>query len=907
MPNWNHIVREHLAVLRLPPEREIEIVEELALHLEAIYEDALTDGLSAVEAEARAVQSYDWRLLECELSLAEQPLATRALQPSLELIERKGGIRMESFIQNLRFGARMLLKNPGFAAVVVLTLALGIGANAALFSVVNGVLLNPLPYPQPEQLVTLHQSKPNFETGAMPYPNFRDLQRENRTFAAMAISRPTGFILTGAGEAERISAQHVTADFFTVLGVMPQLGRNFAPGEDQAGAAPIVLISAELWQRKFGSAPDALGRSLTLDDRSYTIVGVLPASFNLRVTLFRPADAYVPIGQWNNPALENRGAALALHGIGRLKPGVTIEQSQADLNRVMSGLAVAYPDTNKGNGAKILPLKQRMVGSVGQILWLLLGAVGFVLLIACVNVSNLLLARSTGRTREFAIRAALGAHPWRLLRQLLTESTLLALAGGGLGLAVAAWGTQAALSALPTTLPRADEIGLDGRVLLFTLIISPAAGMLSGLAPALKTSERRLAETLKEGGRGSQGGRASAQGVFVAVELALALVLLVGAGLMIRSLNALWNVDPGFRPDNVLTFELNLPASMRAANPEAIRSALREPSAKLNSMPGVRAASFSASSRPLQGVNDNYFWLEGQPRPASASEMSSAMTYRVEPGYLAAMGIPLKQGRFFTEQDNEQSEPVVVIDEVFARKHFPNADPIGKRVNYARNLAQIIGVVGHVKQWGLDADDSASIRAQLYEPFRQMGDNALPRLSSVGVVMRAEGAAPALWDSIRRVVQSQNSENVIFSLQTMNEVIAGSLARRRFSMTLLNAFAVVALLLSSVGLYGVISYLVGQRTHELGVRIALGAQRRDVLRLVLNHGMKLALLGVALGLAGALALTRLLKTLLFGVSATDPLTFGLAALLLVMVVWLACYFPARRATKVDPMIALRHE
>ena len=813
----------------------------------------------------------------------------------------------DEMFQDLRFGVRMLLKNLGFTAVVVLTLALGIGANAALFSVVNGVLLNPLPFPQPEQLVTLHQSKPNFETGAMPYPNFRDLRRENRTFSAMAISRPTGFSLTGAGEAERVNAQFVTADFFTVLGVKPQLGRNFAPGEDERGAAPIVIIGADLWQRKFGSAPDMLGKSLALDDRSYTIVGVLPANFNLRVTLFRPADVYAPIGQWNNPALENRVAALALHGIGRLKPGVTIEQAQADLNRVMRDLAVAYPDTNKDNGAKLLPLKQRMVGGVGQILWMLLGAVGFVLLIACVNVSNLLLARSTGRAREFAIRAALGAGRLRLLRQLLTESTLLALAGGGLGLAFAAWGTRAALSALPTALPRADEVGLDGRVLLFTLAISLGAGALSGLAPALKTSERRLAETLKVGGRGSQGGRASAQGVFVAIEMALALVLLIGAGLMIRSLNALWNVDPGFRPDNVLTFGLNLPPSLRTSGPEAIRSALRELSEKLTSTPGVRAASFSAGSRPFQDVNDDYFWLEGQPRPASTSEMHSALGYRVEPGYLATMGIPVKQGRFFTEQDHERSEPVVVIDEVFARKHFPNADPIGKRVNYAGNLAQIIGVVGHVKQWGLDADDTASIRAQIYEPFRQMGDNALPRLSSAGMVMRAEVATPALWDSIRRVVQSQNRENVIFRPQTMNEIIAGSLAQRRFSMTLLNVFAVVALLLASVGLYGVISYLVSQRTQELGVRIALGAQRSDVLRLVLNHGMKMALGGVALGLLAALGLTRLLAKMLYGVSATDPATFAGIALLLTAVALLACFVPSWRATKVDPLVALRHE
>jgi predicted permease len=813
----------------------------------------------------------------------------------------------DEMFQDLRYGLRMLLKNPGFTAVVVLTLALGIGANAALFSVVNGVLLNPLPYPQPEQLVTLHQSKPNFETGAMPYPNFRDLQKENQTFSGMAISRPFGFNLTGAGEAERLNAQLVSADFFSVLGVTPALGRNFTLSEDERGAAPVVIISAELWQRKFGAAPDVAGKSLTLDDRSYTIIGVIPASFNLRVSLFRSADVYVPIGQWNNPALENRGAALALHGLGRLKPGVTIEQAHADLNRVMQNLAAAYPETNKGNGAKILPLKQRMVGGVGQILWLLLGAVGFVLLIACVNVSNLLLARSTARTREFAIRAALGAGRWRLLRQLLTESTLLALMGGGLGLAFATWGTQAALSVLPTALPRAEEIGMNGRVLLFTLTISLLTGMFAGLAPALRTSERGLAETLKEGGRGSHGGRVRAQGIFVAVEMALALVLLIGAGLMIRSLNALWQVDPGFRPDNVLTFGINLPTSLRTAGPETMRSALRELSEKLNSMPGVQAASFSASSRPLQDVNDNIFWLEGQPRPTNPSEMPSALTYRVEPGYLATMGIPLKQGRFFTEQDHEQSEPVVVIDEVLARNYFPNATALGKRINYQGNLAEIIGVVGHVKQWGLDADDTASIRAQIYEPFRQMGDNGLPRLSSVGVVMRVEGAAPTLWDSVRRVVQSQNRENIIFSPQTMNDVIAGSLSRRRFSMTLLNAFAVVALLLSSIGLYGVISYLASQRTHELGIRIALGAQRSDVLGLVLNHGMKMALGGVALGLLAAVGLTRLLAELLYGVGATDPATFVVVTLLLVSVALLACFVPAWRATQVDPLLALRQE
>ena len=815
--------------------------------------------------------------------------------------------------QDLRFGARMLLKNPGGAAVIIITLALGIGANAALFSVVNGVLLNPLPYPEPERLVTLHQSKPNFSAGAMPYPNFRDLKRENQTFSAMAISRGTGFSLVGAGEAERVTGQFVTADFFSALGVKPLLGRDFSPGEDEPGSGPVALISEDLWRRKFGSSQDALGRGLTLDDKSYTIAGVIPANFKLQVNNFRAADVYVPIGQWNNPALRNRGAALGLHGIGRIKPGVTVEQAEADLNRLMRGLAAAYPETNRNNGAKLVPLKQRMVGSVGTTLWMLLGAVGFVLMIACVNVSNLLLARSTGRTREFAIRAALGAGQWRLLRQSLTESTLLALAGGGLGLLIAAWGTKAALGALPTTLPRSEEIGLDGRVLLFTVAVSLLTGILSGLAPALKTSQRRLSETLKEGARAAGGGRGRAQGVLVALEMAMALVLLIGAGLMIRSLNALWKVNPGFRPDNLLTFQLNFPPSVstgRSAGPDAIRAHVRELSDKLSSLPGVRAASFSSGALPLLWEDDWYFWIDGKPKPASQSEMNTALVYIVEPGYLTTMGIPLKQGRFFTDQDNERYPNVAVIDEALAKKYFGAENPIGKRIHLGddEDSLQIVGVVGHTKQWDLGPDERQPLQTQLYIPFRAMSDDELRGgISVVNVVMRSDGAGLALWDSIRGAVQSHNSQNIITRPQTMNEVIAGSLARRRFSMTLLNAFAAVALLLASVGLYGVISYLVGQRTHELGVRIALGAGRREVLRLVINHGMKMALGGVAIGLIAAFGLTRLMANMLYGVSPTDPVTFAAIAALLAAVAMAACLVPAWRATKVDPLVALRHE
>ncbi|HEX3229289.1 MAG TPA: ABC transporter permease, partial [Pyrinomonadaceae bacterium] len=602
---------------------------------------------------------------------------------------------MDTLIKDIRFGIRSLLRQPGFAAVAVITLALGIGINAALFSVVNGVLLNPLPFPESEQLVTFDQSKPNFETGAIPYPNFLDLRKENQTFSAMTILRSQSFSLLGSGEPERVSGRYVSADFCVVFGIKPILGRAFAPREDEPGVGPVVLISNALWQRKFGGAQDITSRTLILDDKSFAVIGVLPADF----TLFRNTDVFVPIGQWNRP-LNSRSAALGLHGMGRLKPGVTIEQGRADLNRIMQNLAVTYPETNKGNGATVGSLKERVVGDIRGTLWLLLGAVGFVLLIACVNVGNLMLARATSRRREFAIRAALGAGWWRLVRQSLTESMLLALAGGGWGLVLANWGTQAALGVLPTTLPRASEVHLDYRVLIFTIGVTLLSGILAGIAPALKNSRWRLSETLKESGRGNTS-RGRGQTVLVAVEVALAVVLLIGGGLMVRSLRALWNVDPGFRADNVLTFGLSFSPSLRTANPETIRNTLRQLSADINATPGVRAASFSAGASPLQGEDDLFFWIDGTPKPASQSEMHMALIYQVEPTYLTAMGIPLKQGRFFENRDDEKSQQVVVIDDIFANKFFPGENPIGKRIRQGDDDPQtIIGVVGHVKQWG---------------------------------------------------------------------------------------------------------------------------------------------------------------------------------------------------------------
>lgn len=806
-------------------------------------------------------------------------------------------------LQDIRYAFRMLLKKPGFTIVVVLTLALGIGANAAIFSVVKGVLLNPLPFPDPDQLVTIHQSKPNFETGAIPYLNFVDMQRENQTLSSMAISRGAGFTLIGAGEAERVTARMVSADFFSVYGIKPAYGRNFTREDDRRGADPVTIISERLWARKFNSASDLIEKSITLDDKSYRVIGILPGNFKVSV-----ADVYVPIGAWASPALENRSAALGIHGIGRIKPGVTVEQAEADLDRVMGTLSEMYPASNKGHGAKLIRLKERLVGDVEPVLLMLFAAVGLVLLIACVNVSNLMLARATGRTREFAIRAALGAGRWRLLRQSLIESTMLALVGGAAGMFIAGWGTTAAIKALPTALPREEEIALDVRVLLFTVGISLLTGIVAGLAPALKTSQWRFNESLKESGRGAGTARARAQGAFVVAEMAMALVLLIGAGLLIRSLNALWNVDPGFNADNVMTFGVTFPPSMRSATADAGRAYLRDLSNRLNEMPGVTAASLTVAATPMVSEDDRYFWIDGQPKPANASDMHMALFYVVEPGYLPAMGIQLKKGRFFSNQDDERSARVIVVDEMLALQRFGNEDPIGRRLHLDDEGAyEIVGVVGHVKQWGLDGDDQ-ELQAQMYVPLRAAPDAQVAGPGGTGVVLRADSdIGPSFMTSVRDVVRQQNNQNVIANTQTMNEVIADSLGQRRFAMIVLGAFAAAALLLASLGIYGVISYLVGQRSRELGIRVALGASRRQILTLVLGHGLKMTLAGVVLGLVAAFGLTRLIRTMLYGVGATDPATFGIIAVLLTIVALVACYLPARRATKVDPLVALRSE
>jgi predicted permease len=814
---------------------------------------------------------------------------------------------VNALIQDLKFGVRMLARNPGFTAVAVLTLALGIGANTAIFSVVNGVLLNPLPYRQPDRLVALYSHNQQFGNYSISYPNFLDWVRDNRSFSALAAYRQESFSMTGRGEPEPVPAEMVSASFFPLLGVKPVIGRAFAPEEDQVGAAPVALLSSGFWKRKFGGSHEVLGKAITLNGTDYTIIGVIPSAFYYEGFNFQLGDVYVPIGQWKDPMFRDRRVGMGMDAVGRLKPGVTLAQARADMDAVATRLAGTHPDADKGIGIALLSLKQNMVGDIQPYLLLLLASVGFVLLIACVNVANLSLARSTGRTRELAVRIALGAGRRRVIRQLLTESVLLALAGGGLGIAIATWGLRAALKALPEALPRVQEIRLDAHVLLFTLAASVFTGVLFGLAPALKTSSRNLQETLKEGGRGASAGHHRAQSVFVIAEMALAVILLASAGLMIRSLAKLWSVDPGFDPHHLLVVRASFPP---AKSPDAVRETWREVHERLRALPGVQAASLSLGAHPLQGDSEFPFWLEGQPKPASPSQMKLALSYVVQPDYLKVMKIPLERGRFINSEDTEHTPLVAVIDHDFAKLYFSGQNPIGKHINIGLvNLTvEIVGVVGHVKQWGLNEAGGPPVRAQCYIAAAQTPDQVVPLMGGdIGIVVRTAGSPVALAGAIRHELGQINSRAVVSDVETMEGIISDSLSAPRFSMILMSIFAGLALIMASVGIYGVISYVTGQRSHEMGIRMALGAQRADVLKLVVGHGFRLTLTGVAIGIAGGLGLTHFLSSLLYGVRASDPLTFIAVSLILTGVALFASFLPARRATKVDPMVALRYE
>jgi predicted permease len=813
---------------------------------------------------------------------------------------------LAALLKDVRYAFRILVKSPAFTGIVVATLALGIGATTALFSVVNGVLLNPLPYPRPAQLVALYEKNAGMAEAPISYLNFLDWQRESKTFSSMAIYRHEDYNLTGSGRAARVNGLMVSAGFLTTLGVNPALGRDLNASDDRLGASPVVLLSDGFWHRRFGGDPSVVGKALELNGTGYTIAGVLPADFSF-YGLDR--DVFVPVGQWDDPSFLDRRVDVSSHAVGRLRPGVTLAQASADMDAIARHLAATYPEADKGVGISVVPMREDLVGNVQPVLLVLLAAVGFLLLIACTNVASLLLARSMRRSGEFAVRMAIGARRGRIVAQLLTESLIIAGIGGVSGALLALLGTKAVLRILPAALPRSSDISIDARVLLFAIGVSLLCGIGFGLVPAFKSSQVNLQMVLRQSARGAGGGRLRLQGLFVAIQLAMAVVLLAGAGLMLRSLAALWRVNPGYNPDHAITFSMSLPSNSRTTEAET-RERLRHFDASMRAIPGVEAVSVTLGSRPMIHDSELPFWIKGQPKPESNNDMPQSMFYLVEAGFQQAMGITLERGRFVSERDDENAPVAIDIDQVFARTYFPNQDPIGKHIHIAGFdvEAEIVGVVEHIRQWGPGDDPKSAIEAQFFYPFMQLSPK-LMRLAAngVAVVLRTHGDPASIMEPVRNAVATFNPGAVIYAEETMNDVIAKSLAARRLSMILLGAFAGIALVLSCVGIYGVISYLAEERTREIGVRMALGARRSDVLLLVLSHGATMAFLGIGAGMLLALGLTRLMRSQLYGVTPHDPLTFMSVGFVLMVVALAACYIPARRAAQVNPVVALRYE
>jgi predicted permease len=813
---------------------------------------------------------------------------------------------LAALLQDVRFAFRILVKSPAFTVIVVCTLALGIGINTALFSVVNGVLLNPLPYPHASQLVALYEKNAGMAEAPISYLNFLDWQRQSKTFSSLALYRHEDYNLTGSGRAMRVNGLMVSAEFLTTLGVHPALGRDFNTSDDRLGAAPVALLSDGFWHRRFGGDKGVVGKSLQLNGTDYTITGILPAGFSFYET---DRDVFIPVGQWDDPSFLDRRVDVSSHSVGRLKPGVTLAQASAEMDSIAQHLAVTYPEADKNVGINVVPLKEDFVGNVQPVLMVLLAAVGFLLLIACTNVASLLLARSMRRSGEFALRVAIGAGRGRIVVQLLTESLIIVGLGGVSGFLLALLGTRAVLRILPAALPRSGSVTIDWRVLLFTLGVSLLCGIGIGIAPALKSSRVNLQQVLRRSSGAARGARHRLQGLFVALELAMALVLLAGAGLMLRSLAALWQVDPGYNPDHAITFSMSLPSNSKTTEAET-RERLRQFDASMRAIPGVEAVSATLGSRPMIHDSELPFWIKGQPKPASNNDMPQSMFYLVEAGFQQAMGITLKRGRFISENDNESAPVVIDIDEVFARTYFPNQNPIGQHIHIAGFdvEAEIVGVVGHIRQWGPGNDPKSAIEAQFFYPFMQLPPKLMRLVANgVAVVLRTHGDPGSIMGRVRDAVAAFNPGAVIYAEETMNDVISTSLAARRLAMILLGFFAGIALLLSCVGIYGVISYLAEERTREIGVRMALGARRSDVLLLVLSQGASMALPGIGIGMVFALGLTRWISSQLYGVSPHDPLTFLSVGLVLLLVALAACYIPARRATQVEPVTALRYE
>jgi putative ABC transport system permease protein len=891
-------LKAKLHALLRKSEMERELDEELRYHIERQTEQNVRLGMNPEEARREARKAFG------------------GVEQAKERSRDARGMRwIGDLWQDMRYGARMLVKNPGFTLIALSTLALGIGANTAIFSVVNAVLLRPLPYTEPERLVFIGGADARNPEGpkltdACSYPDFFDWRERNQSFDSMAAYHSATLTMTGNEGPALLSGQVVSAELFDVLKARPYLGRVFTRADEKVGgegAGRAAVISYGLWQKRFGADPNVVGRALTLDRKLFQIVGVTKPGFQFSIWA-DPAEIWITLAAESEPSngerpiTEQRGSPW-LHAFGRLKPGVTFPQAQAEMKRLAANLEKEYPDTNANLGIRLSPLLSSMVADYRQSLLVVFAAVGLVLLIACANVANLTLARATTRYKEIAVRTALGAGRARIVRQLLTESLLLSLGGALLGLLLARWGMEALLRIVPEDLPRLSEIALDRRALGFTFTVSLLTGLVFGVAPALQASKVDLIEAMKDGARGtSSHGGARLRSALIVAEMAVALMLLVGAGLLAQTFVRLQRVDLGFDAHNVLTATVELPEA-QYARPEQKVIFYQRLQERVRALPGVTQAS-AILPLPVSG-NDMFFDFQIEGRPAPAGEKPYADARLVNLDYFSTMRIPLLAGRDFTAQDGLNSPPVAVINQSLAKTYFPNEGPIGKRLELAlgdgkeATKFQIVGIVRNVKHHTELGDEFSP---ELYMPYAQA-----PFLGRMSLVARTQVEPRSLAKAIQNEVAALDREIALGDVKMMDQYLGAAVAQPRFSALLFGLFALLALSLAAVGLYGVMAYTVSQRTREVGVRMALGAQTADVLRLMIAQGMKLTLLGVGVGLAGAFALTRLMKTLLFGVSATDPLTFAVVALSLSLVALAACYLPARRAAKVDPLLALRHE
>jgi putative ABC transport system permease protein len=895
--DWEAFVRARLKLPGLTPAREARVVRELAGQLEDFYRDAIARGATHPDADAFAcAQIRDWERMAQDVWLADRRHARPPIERLADAIEhhgvkQRGAAKMMSdILRDMRYAARQLAASPGFTIVAILTLALGIGATSSIFSVVNGVLLRPLPYPDPDRLVRVHEIVPQYGRFAVAPATFLDWRQQNDVFERIATFQSGSATLMFGDNAERVPNANVSWDIFELLGTAPFMGRGFRADEDTPGKNAVIVISYGMWQRRFGGDPNILGRSVGVNGTPTTVVGVMPPPFYFPS---REAEFWQPIAI--NPTKATRGGHF-LAVIGRLKPGVSLAQAGSEMKAISERLAQQYPENSAKESAEVVLLHEQLVGGVRRGLLTLLAAVGIVTLIACANVANLLLVRASVRGKELAIRAALGAGRGRLAMQMLAESLVLAVSGGLLGLALAYLAIKPLQTLSAGSVPRAADVTIDVPVLLFVAAVSVVTGILFGLAPAWQASRTGFVEALKEGGRSSVGtGGRWIRSTLLIVELSLSIVLLLGAVLFLRSFARLTHVDPGFRTDNVLAFRVALPQKAYP-NEAAVFSFYDRLLDKLRGLPGVTAAGM-VQSVPLRGDYVLSFAIQGRP-PAKAGEEPSANYRAISPDYFRTLGIPVLRGRAFDAHDIEKAPLVAVVDEAFVHRHFPNEDPIGRGIdigNGTDGFCQIVGVVGDVHYDSLDSQPTPT----MYMPFRQ------DVFSSMWVLAQTGGDPAQLSAAARQAVREIDRSLPTFSLMPLDEIVSSSVAQQRFAMLLLTLFAAIAVFLAAVGLYGVVAYGVSLRTQEIGVRVAMGARSSQVMRLIVGGGMKLALVGVAVGLVGTLALARLVRIVLFEVTPLDPVNYVITSFVLLAVAALACYVPARRATRVDPLVALR--